>query len=194
MRERDEAVMKAMQVSKKNEMLNDIMKLAVEQSHQMESENDKLLEQLVEENKQLRSLLGIHREHNEKSVIENGVKELQKLEKEQEAKKAGAKNDGDTENDEIESEINEALLTHEQQIQRGQDDYLMILREEHDMQFNQDIDEHKEILQRIYDEKLGEKTEEMEQEIHAVLTKQLTVSIAQELKEKMADQMRIDVK
>ena len=194
MRERDEAVMKAMQVSKKNEMLNDIMKLAVEQSHQMESENDKLLEQLVEENKQLRSLLGIHREHNEKSVIENGVNELQKLEKEQEAKKAGAKNDGDTENDEIESEINEALLTHEQQIQRGQDDYLMILREEHDMQFNQDIDEHKEILQRIYDEKLGEKTEEMEQEIHAVLTKQLTVSIAQELKEKMADQMRIDVK
>ena len=54
----------------------------------------------------------------------------------------------------------------------------MILREEHDMQFNQDIDEHKEILQRIYDEKLGEKTEEMEQEIHTVLTKQLTVSIA----------------
>lgn len=30
------------------------------------------------------------------------------------------------------------------------------------MQFNQDIDEHKEILQRIYDEKLIEKTEEIE--------------------------------
>jgi hypothetical protein len=32
-KERDEAVIKAMQVSKKNEMLNDVMKLAVEQSH-----------------------------------------------------------------------------------------------------------------------------------------------------------------
>lgn len=61
-------------------------------------------------------MLGIHREHNEKSVIENGVKELQKMEneqKEKEEKKAEAKNDGDTENDEIESEIHEALLTHE---------------------------------------------------------------------------------
>ena len=42
----------------------------------------------------------------------------------------------------------------------------MILREEHDMQLSQEIDEHKEMLQRIYDDKLNEKAEEIEQEIH----------------------------
>lgn len=160
----------------------------------MESENDKLIEQLVEENKQLRSLLGIHREHNDQKVIESGVKELQNIEKEQETKTAAEKTEDDVDNDEMEQEIHESLVTYEQQMQRNQDDYMMILREEHDMQFNQDIDEHKEILQRIYDEKLGEKTEEIEQEIHTVLTKQLTTSISKDLKEKMADQMRNDVK
>jgi hypothetical protein len=30
----------------------------------------------------------------------------------------------------------------------------MMLREEQDLQFNREIDEHKEIIQKIYDEKL----------------------------------------
>jgi Skp family chaperone for outer membrane proteins len=67
-------------------------------------------------------LLGIHRENTDKTVIESGVKELQKMEKEMEEKKAATKSSGDTENtenDEIESEINEALMTHEQQMQRA---------------------------------------------------------------------------
>lgn len=41
----------------------------------------------------------------------------------------------------------------------------MILREESDLQFNREIDEHKEIIQRIYDEKLLEKQDEIEQEL-----------------------------
>ena len=98
----------------------------------MESENDKLIEQLVEENKQLRSLLGIHREHNDQKVIESGVKELQNIEKEQETKTAAEKTEDDVDNDEVEQEIHESLVTYEQQMQRNQDDYMMILREEHD--------------------------------------------------------------
>ena len=36
-----------------------------------------------------------------------------------------------------------------------QEDYLTIIREEQDLQFNTDIDEHKQILKGIYDDKLN---------------------------------------
>lgn len=49
----------------------------------------------------------------------------------------------------------------------------MILREEQDLQFNREIDEHKEIIQKIYDDKLQEKSEEIEQELTESLTKEL---------------------
>ena len=64
---------------------------------------------------------------------------------------------------------------------RMQDDYLMVLREEQDLQFNREIDEHKEIIQRIYDDKLQEKSEEIEQELTETLTKELKVEIRAEL-------------
>ena len=40
-----------------------------------------------------------------------------------------------------------------------------MIREEQDVIFNREIDEHKEIIQRIYDDKLQEKSEELEQEL-----------------------------
>ena len=46
-----------------------------------------------------------------------------------------------------------------------------MLREEQDLQFSREIDEHKEIIQRIYDDKLVEKTEEIEVELQETLTK-----------------------
>ena len=39
---------KAMELRKKNELMNDIMKLAVEQNQLQEAETDKLLEQLLQ--------------------------------------------------------------------------------------------------------------------------------------------------
>ena len=57
----------------------------------------------------------------------------------------------------------------------------MILREEQDLQFNREIDEHKEIIQKIYDDKLQEKSEEIEQELTESLTKELEQKIRKEL-------------
>jgi hypothetical protein len=46
--------------------------------------------------------LGIHRENNDPSIIELGVKELAKLESEQLEKKANASNKTEDENDAVE--------------------------------------------------------------------------------------------
>lgn len=102
MKERDTAMEKAMELRKKNELMNDLMKLAVEQNQLQEAETDRLLEQLVEENKQLRMMLGIHREQNDPSIIELGVKELTKLENEQANKKAESLNKMEEEHDAVE--------------------------------------------------------------------------------------------
>ena len=45
-----------------------------------------------------------------------------------------------------------------------------MIREEQDVIFNREIDEHKEIIQRIYDDKLQEKSEELEQELTIQIT------------------------
>ena len=82
--------------------MNDIMKLAVEQNQIQEAETDRLLEQLAEENKQLRIMLGIHRENSDPSIIEQGVKELKKLESEQLEKKVENLNKMDDEHDSVE--------------------------------------------------------------------------------------------
>ena len=107
---------KAMELRKKNELMNDVMKLAVEQSQVQEAEADGLLEQLAEENKQLRMLLGIHRDNNDPSIIEVGVKELTKLENERLDKKVDGLNKMEDDNDAVEQEIHEGLLTFEQQM------------------------------------------------------------------------------
>jgi hypothetical protein len=105
------------------------------------------------ENQHLRSLLNIHVENQNLDVISQGIKELtEQIQKQSEQEV----------NDSIESEINMQLLTYEQEIQRTQEDYLMTLREEQDLQFNREIDEHKEIIQKIYDDKLQEKSDEIE--------------------------------
>ena len=91
-----------MELRKKNELMNDIMKLAVEQNQIQEAETDRLLEQLAEENKQLRIMLGIHRENSDPSINEQGVKELKKLESEQLEKKVENLNKMDDEHDSVE--------------------------------------------------------------------------------------------
>ena len=67
-------------------------------------------------------------------------------------------------------QIDKALVDHEHELIKAQDDYLNNLREEQDAQFACDIEEHKEILQRIYDEKLAEKTEQLEEVIRIQLS------------------------
>jgi len=110
--------------------------------------------------------------------------------------------------DSIESDIHNQLLTYEQELVRDQEDFLISLREEHehqfkqeltkqDTQFNREIDEHKEAIERIYDEKLQERSEEIEQELRETLTEDittdLTVTLTEQLTESISKEVEIKV-
>jgi len=158
-----------------------------------------LIEELMEENKHLRSLMGIHRENQDEKAIEQGLQEQAEIEKMLESK---------PKDDSIESDIHNQLLTYEQELVRDQEDFLISLREEHehqckqeltkqDTQFNREIDEHKEAIERIYDEKLQERSEEIEQELRETLTEDittdLTVTLTEQLTESISKEVEIKV-
>ena len=152
MADRDRAIEGGMKLRAKFEYMNDVMKLAVEESQLQQRETNQMIEQLSAENQGLRKLMNIHREHQDQKHIDEGVRMLSEESTQNKKKDTDAE-----EEDPLNIEINQALATHEQEIQRTQDDYLLLLREEQDLQFNREIDEHKEIIQRIYDDKLQEK-------------------------------------
>ena len=154
-----------------------------------------LIDELMEENKHLRSLLGIHRENQEPKAIEEGLQEQAEIEKLLEAK---------PKDDSIESEIHNQLLTYEQELIRDQEDFLISLREEHehqfkqeltkqDAQFNREIDEHKEAIERIYDEKLQERSEEIEQELRETLTEDITTDLTATLTDQLTQTITKEV-
>lgn len=62
-----------MKLKAKIEMMSDIMRITVEESQAQQQEQDVLIEELMEENKHLRSLLGIHRENQDEKAIEEGL-------------------------------------------------------------------------------------------------------------------------
>ena len=82
-----------------------------------------LIEELMEENQHLRSLMGIHRENQAAKAVEQGLQEQAEIEKMLESK---------PKDDSIESEIHNQLLTYEQEMIRDQEDFLISLREEHE--------------------------------------------------------------
>ena len=90
----------------------------------------------------------------------------------------------------FEKEIKEGIEEQENEIQKHLEDQLMVLREEQDLAFAKEIDEHKEIIQRIYDDKLAERSEEIEQELTDQLTEQLTPKIEQEMRLRLQDEIR----
>lgn len=156
-----------------------------------QKEDEQLIEQLAQENQELRKVLGVNRKVN-KAKGEKAIKESS-LPKD-DGKDSSSSSDGD---DMVEHEIEEQLVSAEQELQRTQDDYLLMLREEQDLQFSREIDEHKEIIQRIYDDKLVEKTEEIEVELQETLTKQLTetlkADLTEEIENRVADEIRQEV-
>ena len=77
--------------------------------------------------------------------------------------------------------INQGLSAIEDEQQRTQDEYLTMLREEQDLQFAREIDEHKEIIQRIYDDKIAERTDEIEIELRCAITTELTTELTQSI-------------
>ena len=76
-KEKDDAVHIGMKLKTKIEMMTDIMRITVEESQAQQKEQDVLIDELMEENKHLRSLLGIHRENQEPKAIEEGLKSSQ---------------------------------------------------------------------------------------------------------------------
>jgi hypothetical protein len=117
--ERDESIDLGLKLKAKVELMNDVMKVAVEENMTAAKESDQIIDQLEEENKHLRDLLQIHVDMQNQESISKGMQELtEQLEKQSQV------------NDSIESEINTQLLTYEQEVQRSQEDYLLVLREE----------------------------------------------------------------
>ena len=74
-KERDSAINNGMKLRKKFELFNDFMQLAVEENKLQQKEDEQLIEQLYEENAQLRSLLQIHRESQAKELVEEEMRE-----------------------------------------------------------------------------------------------------------------------
>ena len=71
-------------------------------------------------------LMNIHRENQNEEVIEEGVQEMR--------------------DNSIEDIIDQQLMTYEQEVQKTQDDYFLQIREEQNLQFSKEIDEHKQGL------------------------------------------------
>ena len=189
--ERDSAIETGMKLRAKLEMMNDVMQLAVAESQMQQKEDEQLIEQLVQENQELRKVLGVNRKVNkakgEKAISGASIPK-------DDGKDSSSSSNSD---DMVEHEIEEQLVSAEQELQRTQDDYLLMLREEQDLQFSREIDEHKEIIQRIYDDKLVEKTDEIEAELQETLTKQLTetlkADLTEEIENRVADEIRQEV-
>lgn len=85
-----------------------------------------MIDQLLGENRHLRMLMNIHRENQNEEVIEEGVQEMR--------------------DNSIEDIIDQQLMTYEQEVQKTQDDYFLQIREEQNLQFSKEIDEHKQGL------------------------------------------------
>ena len=83
--------------------------------------------------------------------------------------------------DKIEVEI----TSHEQQLQKAQDQYLALVKEEQDIQFNREIDEHKDIIQKIYDEELQKKTSKLEVELTDAIKRQVTEDLTAEITQRV---------
>ena len=69
-----------MKVKEKYEMLSDVMKLAVQDNIVQSQANERLIEQLAQENKELRILMNIHRDNHAAELIQEGVADLDELE------------------------------------------------------------------------------------------------------------------
>lgn len=69
-----------MKVKEKYEMLSDVMKLAVQDNIVQSQANERLIEQLAQENKELRILMNIHRDNQAAELIQEGVADLDELE------------------------------------------------------------------------------------------------------------------
>ena len=81
------------------------------------------------------------------------------------------------------------MNSHEQEVARLQDDYLALLREEQDAQFNADIEEHKEILQKIYDDKLRQRSEEIEAHLQVALREEISQKVEKDIRDEYEDKL-----
>ena len=78
-------------------MMNDFMKLAVDENQLMQNQDEQLIEQLYEENQQLRAMLQIHQQSQSKEAIERDMNDEERQ----------------GEGDDVEDEIHSKLLTYE---------------------------------------------------------------------------------
>ena len=72
-KEKDEALAKAAKLAEKVEMMNDIIQLTLQEQQIQQAEDTQLIDQLEEENKKLRELLGLHTKEEDHSEISKGL-------------------------------------------------------------------------------------------------------------------------
>ena len=123
-----------MKPKKKFEYFTDITKLAVMENTEQAKQQEVEILQLMEENQQLRQLLNIHYENQKPEVIQEGLEELKErdeltLELLNQEKMADPERAEELDQM-IENEMNNQLNFHEADIQRTQEDYLILIREE----------------------------------------------------------------